>query len=442
MFRTLALIVALALPATAGHASDLPGACPGCNLVLVTFDALRADHVGAFGYGKPTTPRIDAFAGDAAVFTDAMSQSGTTISSLPSLFTSKFPHSDGLLHARSQLGILPGKTLLAQQLQEAGWNTAAVVAHEYARGHYGFSAGFDSFDDDYGETELAAATAARVEAALKDLEPPFFLWVHLRQPHSPYESTDEDFVRFYEGAVPPVNVQNSSYDAVLGTARARGDWIGKYTFGAELREMSQEMLKQYRAKYDGNLRRGDAAFGRIMAKLDEQAAREKTVVVVASDHGESLGEHGIFDHNTLYWGGLHTPILVRSPGIEAGRRRWPVSNVDILPTVLRLLGQPVPGDLRGRDLLDGDRDDVPQVAEYANRRTIKLGRWKYMEKPPGSTGPALFDIEKDPDEEHNLVEAEPNRAAELASRLQAIEGRAPEVKDELRDKLRALGYLR
>ena len=416
--------------------------CADCNLVLITFDALRADRIGAFGYAKPTTPELDTFAEDAAVFTDAMSQSGTTISSLPSLFTGKFPHTDQLLQPVRTLGVREEETLLAERLQAAGWNTAAVVAHEYAKGRFGFAAGFDSFDDEYGETELASATLSRAQAALSELRPPFFLWVHFRQPHGPYESTDEDFARFYDGPDDGITLQNSRYRDALRAARKRGEWVGKFTWGAKLRVLSPSLLRQLGAKYDGNLRRGDRAFGELMRSLDAHAAPAETVVVVAADHGESLGEHGIFDHNTLYWGGIHTPVLLRAPGLTPGERPWPVSNVDILPTVLRLLGQPLPEDLRGRDLLDSDRDDVPQIAEYANRRTIKLGDWKYMENPPGGDGPALFDVGRDPDETENLLDSEPEVAAGLAAQLAAIAGRAPGLDDPLRDKLRALGYLR
>ncbi|MEO2168693.1 MAG: sulfatase, partial [bacterium] len=417
-----------------------PAPCPECNLVLVTFDALRADRIGAYGYPKATTPALDRFAEGAFLFTDAMSQSGTTMSSLPSLFTGKFPQTDSLIETGEQLRVRPGETLLAERLRAGGRHTAAVVAHEFARGKYGFAAGFDRFDDEYGESELAAATSLRVAKMLDGLESPFFLWVHFRQPHSPYESTDADFAEFYDGPATTHTVQKNTHAEVLAELRS-GEPVDTWTFGAALVEMTPTMLAQYAARYDGNLKRGDAAFGALLHKLEQRDDAGQTIVVVAADHGESLGEYRIFDHNTLIWGAVHTPLLVRIPGSPGGRLEHPVSNVDILPTLLRLLDLPAAKGIRGRDLFDSERKSVPQIAEYSDRRTIKLGDWKLMERPPRSAGPRLHNVARDPLETTDLYEKEGARAQQLEALLAALDGTAPEASDPLRDKLRALGYL-
>jgi arylsulfatase len=418
-----------------------PEQCPDCNVILITFDALRADRMGLYGYSKNTTPNLDLFAEEAFVFKDNMSQSGTTISSLPSLFTGKFPDTDSLLQSRRRLGMRPGQLTLADRMKASGRHTVAIVAHEYAKKKYGLGQGFEIFDDDYGDIERVKQTSQRVQRMLGKLKTPFFLWIHFRQPHAPYESTPEDFRNFYKPAAGEPTLTNHSHEKLLAKLR-KTELATRYTFGAELKEMTPTLLQQWQAMYDGNLRQADRVFVRLIDDLKSRDLYKDSIIIVAADHAESLGEHGIFDHNNLYWNDLHTPLLVRIPGTIGHRIDQPTMNVDILPTILRLTGEPAAADIRGLDLFTPNQGRRPQIAEYPNRRTIKLGRFKLMEKPPGHSSPQLFDVEEDPAETRDLYAEQPEIAKELEAILANLDGREPSVEDPLRDRLRALGYLR
>ena len=409
-------------------------------MILVTFDALRADRMGVYGYSKNTTPNLNVFAEEAFVFEDNMSQSGTTISSLPSLFTGKFPDTDGLLQAKRRLGMSADQVTLADRMKASGRQTAAVVAHEYAKKKYGLGQGFEFFDDQYGDIEGIEKTGQRIRRMLDKLKPPFFLWIHFRQPHAPYESNPEDFRNFYKPASSEPTLTNHSHEKLLAKLR-KTEPATVYTFGAVLKEMTPTLLKQWQAMYDGNLRQADRAFASLVRDLKSSDLYQDSIIIVAADHAESLGEHGIFDHNNLYWNDLHTPLLVRTPGTIGHRVDQPTMNVDILPTILRLTGEPPASEIRGMNLFAPDREMRPQIAEYPNRRTIKLGQFKLMEKPPGQSSPQLFNVEEDPGETRDLYAEKADIVAELEAILANIDGREPSVEDPLRDRLRALGYL-
>ena len=412
--------------------------CSECSVVLVTFDGLRADHLGAYGYAKDTSPRLDAFSKEAHVFTDVLSQSGTTLSSLPSIFTSKFPASDGIMSYTSQdFGLKDESLTLGEILKSHGLATGACVAYELARRDYGLSQGFDRFDYDYVYHEQAAATLARGFEVLESLASPFFFWIHFRQPHHPYDAIDEAFDRFYQPAGDEPTVQRQKRERVHKYFTARGEESQRYAFAGGHRKLTSTMVRQYVARYDGNILRGDEAFGQLVDHLEKTGRLENTIVIVGADHGESLGEHRIFDHNALYHGILHVPLLLRLPDGSHSVRDQPAMNVDILPTVLRLLGIEYPASFRGRDLFASDRDDYVQFAEYAMRQTVKQGRYRYqaMEKGP----PLLFDVFEDPDEENNLAAAEPELVRALSQRLEEL---GPRAKTEpLMERLRAIGYI-
>ena len=414
--------------------------CQDCNVILVTFDALRADRMGLYGYTKNTTPTLDRFAEEAFVFTDNMSQSGTTISSLPSLFTGKFPDTDRLVHSRRKLGMRPGQTVLADHMKATGRGTAAVVAHEYAKKKYGLGQGFDVFDDNYDGIERVGKSSVRVQKMLDQLKQPFFLWIHFRQPHAPYNSAPQDFRNFYNPTPGEPTLVDHNHKELLAKLR-KTEPATVYTFGARLQEMTPTLLRQWQAMYDGNVRKADLAFNWLLGNLKSRGLYKDSIIVVAADHAESLGEHGIFDHNNLYWNDLHTPLLVRVPGTDGGVIDLPTMNVDILPTLLRLIDAPPASDIRGVDLFAPDRGVRPQIAEYPNRRTIKLGRFKLMEKPPGKSAPQLHDVVADRSEMQDIYAENPEVVRELEAILSSLDGREPSVEDPLRDRLRALGYL-
>jgi len=446
---TVWVIAALAA-ALSGCAGDPlpeadPLACGDCNVILVTFDALRADRLGVYGYEKNTSPALDAFARQGFVFTRAVSQSGSTASSLPSLLTSRYPFVDKVFES---LHMTPGQVTLADVLRGNGYHTAAVIGWQYAGSEMGFDQGFDLFDEDWVENEPAARTRERAIRVMQGLRPPFFLWIHFRPPHFPYEADEDVFAEFYPAAADGPTLQSAGLEEVLEHYAADETPDEFILDGKRGVRLTPSMLEQLRALYDGSIRRADAEFGLLMEHLDANESLKDTVVVVASDHGESLGAHGLFDHNYLLYPILHVPLIVRLPSRGHAMLSHPVMNVDIFPTVLRVLGIQHDRALRGRDLFDEERQDRLQFAEYEDRRTLIDGDYKLFlrQTPEGLLPPQLYNIVTDPGETEDLADSmrdEVHRIILLSNSLESLESGAAPLQGEskTREALRSLGYV-
>ncbi len=450
LLRALLLVAVVGVLATR-IASAPRVLCPSCNVVLVTFDALRADHLGAYGYPRPTSPVFDRLAEGSVLFLHNMSQSGSTISSVPSLLTGRFPHADRILSGR---GLRPGERTLAAVLGEHGYRTLAVIAHEYARCRWGMCQGFAYTDDDYVAPEKAERTMDRVEAALdRRAREPFFLWIHVRQPHSPYDPERADFERFYA----PRPGEPTYYDdgdrvrwvgrdpLLLRYYRRRGERPRRYRLERGTRFLTPSMVAQRRALYDGGVREADRALGRLLELLRERGWADRTVLVLAADHGERLGEGRLFGHNDLDSITLHTPLLVHAPGLRPRRVDAPTMNVDIVPTVLAILGMESGERLRGRDAIAPIPADRFQYAEYSKRWVVVQDGFELRRRASGP--PELYDLRSDPAGARDLSERAPERVRALRAIRRRIRREslardrgAPDV--SVLEQLRALGYIR
>ena len=449
-----------------------PPSCPGCNVVLVTFDALRADRLGAYGHEMPTSPAIDAFAARSAVFTNNMSQCGTTAGSIPSILTSRFAVTDRLL---DKLALRADQPTIATVLHAAGYRTLALIAHEYARCAYSGCAGFDVTDDGFPEVEPLSRTAPRVfEMLVTKARPPFFLWIHVRQPHAPYVVEAQDFATMYAGDHDALTYFSPDV-RTLGFVPATDKLVKHYhemgepvtlarVLDGRAHDLTPTVMRQLQALYDANILEGDRLFGQLVEQLERRGLAARTVIVLAADHGESLGEHRWFGHNRLFQGILHTPLIVHVPGAPHRTIDAPVMNVDIVPTITRLVGVPLATPVRGRDLFSPRSPDDVQYAEYSTSYVVvqrhmkaQIKTSKRMPLPAGGAGSqqqtaaatanvdGLWDLESDPGEEKNLLVDRPEVAARLiaageALRSRSLGGDAP-VPQDLRERLRALGYI-
>jgi arylsulfatase A-like enzyme len=368
------------------------------NLLLVTIDTLRADHLGVYGYQRPTSPQLDRFAEDAVVFDAAYSSSSWTLPGIATLMTGLYTSTHGCWNGRSYLA--PLFPTLAEQLAAGGLDTAAVVSHVFLDPRYGLDQGFGLYDDELvRETKRAshlAITSPQItDKAVRWLEAragtngrPWFLWVHFFDPHLRYlahEGVSEAF-----GSSDPEDL------------------------------------------YDGEIAFTDLHLGRLLDRLDELGMRDSTLVIVTSDHGEEFGDHGGIGHrSTLYREVQRIPLVIRAPGVEPGRREEVVSLVDVSPTVLELLGGAALEPVAGRSLaplLRGDALGVrPVLGELGGNqlwsRSIITGRWKllidYKKKLQ-----QLFDLSNDSAERRDLAEHEPERVEELRDLLQTEIARA------------------
>ncbi len=402
-----------------------PGELAGWNVLLVTLDTTRPDRLGCYGNDAIGTPHLDGLAADGVIFVDALATSPTTLPSHASILTGLLPHRHGA-RANGLFPLAEDHATLAELLAAGGYETAAFVSSFVLDARFGLSQGFAVYDDDL-ETEAGSRVAPgergvrpaerrgdrttdRALAWLRRSRPPFLLWVHYYDPHADYEPP----AAWAERAANP---------------------------------------------YDGEIAFVDAQLGRLLTALDTQGLADRTLVLVVADHGEALGDHGELTHGLLlHEATLRVPLLMRAGASWRGLRvDRPVSQVDLAPTVLSLLGIPVPPGLDGLDLT---REPSPQaralVAEsvqglveygWAPLATLRAGTRKYIHGPR----PELYDLAADPLELHDRAAAERQATATLRSRLEAAyagdldAALSPEPPAELDPdtaaRLEALGYL-
>jgi arylsulfatase A-like enzyme len=429
-------------PDPAASADPLP------PVVLVTIDTLRADHVSAYGYPRPTTPNLDALAAAGARFEAAYAVSSTTLPSHATLFTSRDPGEHGVL--KNGWPLPDDVPTLAEAFRAAGYETAAFVSSFVVERRFGLARGFDHYDDEFGGADHSspiqsweghtldapydrrgAETTARALAwlAARDASRPFFLWVHYFDPHSPYDPPEPHRTRFL--ASEPADARAHTVDL-----------------------------------YDGDVHYADHELGRLLRTLAPHAP----LTIVTSDHGEGLWDHGVLEHGVfLYEEMVRVPLVVHWPGrIAPGTRIGGLAaHVDVVPTLAGLLGRTLLGEPRGRDLspqLLGRAEPDPARAVHLQRRhyeptrkghlriagpkhAIRQGDWKLI-LSPAELGMELFDLARDPGELHNLAGLHPQRTSRLHAELAAWQARqgtrsaAPaEVAPEVRERLRALGYV-
>jgi arylsulfatase A-like enzyme/Flp pilus assembly protein TadD len=383
--------------AAAAAARTAAGGAP-LNLLLVTLDTVRSDHLGCYGDAAAETPHLDALARQGVRFARTSSPVPLTLPSHTTILTGLLPPHHGTRN-NGTAPLAAGIPTLATVLAGAGYRTAAFVAAFVLDHRFGLNRGFAVYDD---EIERPADASWLLEAQrpgdqvvdralgwLAAADPrPFFLWVHLYDAHAPYN--------------PP-----SPY---------RERHPGR--------------------PYDGAIAFDDAQVGRLLAALASRGLDDRTVVAIAADHGESLGEHGELTHGLLlYEPVLSVPLLLRAPGLAARRVDTPVSLVDLAPSLAGLLRQRLPpppgGALDGRDLsaaLLAGREPGPAEL-YAETRYPEVFGWsplfalrrrelKYIAAP----SPELYDLQADPHEARNLAPSQNGRG--FAARLAAIEATA------------------
>lgn len=436
--RTLRhFVLLLVLPLVAACSGGGGPDAPRKNLLLIAVDTLRADRLGSYGYQRGTSPALDALFDQSVVFEEAHSASSWTLPSFASIMTSLYSTSHGCWQFDSKLD--DSFTTMAELLADAGFHTAAVVSHVFLGRRHGLHQGFERYDESLvysaEKSHEAVSSPPVTERALAFLDrkatqddgQPWFLWVHLFDPHSVYQE--------HEGV----------------TER----------FGSAETDL-----------YDGEIAFTDQHIGRLLARVDERGLAENTVVVFLVDHGEEFEDHGRILHGrTLYQEVTRIPLAIRAPGFAARRVDHPVGGVDVLPTVLELLSVPEPDlPMAGRSLVPLMRGEVldDQALLLESRLDLRgdvdlsglvLGRWKLIVETPKSREQGdqrkvmLFDRRSDPAEAEDLAEVRPDVVGKMAARLKAAVaaartagkmftvGEAQPLSAEDIEELRALGYV-
>jgi choline-sulfatase len=412
---------------------------PPLNVLLVTLDTTRADHLGCYGFALARTPRLDGLAREGVRCADAVSAAPITLPSHSTILTGLYPPAHGV-RDNGSYALGDDAVTLAERLKAAGYRTQAIVSALVLNRRYNLTQGFDGYDDDLWSEDEAKLfmirsrpgdrTAERAASWLdawsgekpgekpgkepSEKRPPFFLWMHLFDAHQPYRLKGVDRT-----------LSPSAYDAEISVL--------------------------------------DRSVGRVLDELKKLRALDDTLVIVTADHGESLGEHGEKTHAVfIYDATVRVPLLLRCPRLLPAGKVYtgPVRSVDLVPTILAALGLPGGETTQGTNLLPALRGDVPppQLPQYSESLLsevgfgmaplygVRSGGFKWIRAPK----PEVYDLARDPRETKNLYPAEARRGAALDRELSALlddsrrRALAPQkspMDKETLESLQALGYL-
>jgi arylsulfatase A-like enzyme len=401
------------------------------NIVLISIDALRPDHLGAYGGPPGLTPNLDAFAKEAALYNAAYAAAPWTLPSFGTIFTSRPPSECGLKSSATEgcdwythRARLPESVpLLSERLHDAGYVTAAELTNPFLAEQRGWARGFDYFrnEDIPNVHTLVTSRTARAETVTENARlwlrlnarGPFFLWVHYLDPHAPYDSPET-----------PSELR----------ARYPDEWDTGWEYWCDHREeMPRDVQMQYaefrRAMYAEEVRYADRWFGALMKDLRRTAGYQRSLVIVTSDHGEELFEHEGFDHgHSMHEELLWVPLLVKWPEGRGRARRvgTTVGLIDLAPTILEIAGaQPLDG-ARGRVLpmRDGEPGDhvySEAVLHGAEQTALTTAELKVICRPSVTTAAPTFEVydrRRDRDEQHDMSGL--SAAADLTERLWAL----------------------
>jgi len=425
------------------------------NVIVISLDTVRADHLSVYGYHRSTTPNLSRLAEDGVVFEQAFTQTPWTVPSHMSVFTSLYPSVHSITHLTPQSDM---STMLPEILRDAGYLTAAFVAPVLSE-DYGFAKGFDH----YVRAGRVRPADIMVDRALEWLagdpsepnlrEQPFFLFLHLFDAHHPYAPPwpfDTAYVTDYRSDIRELS-QSHPY--------------------TQEKDLTDEELTEVVALYDGEIAYTDFALGRFFDALRDLRLFDGSLIVVFGDHGEGFLEHGLMNHgNSVYEELIRVPLLLRLPGGRSAGERVgePVQLIDIAPTILQELDlEPTPmmqgAFLFDSVLTDGSRRFAFVSEAYAT--CVRTDSFKIIENPPSrvQTIPRaldvdyeLYDLAEDPGEENNLAVEQPERLASMIEFLHRLDEGNRELRREIRDalevheldlseeqerELRALGYV-
>jgi arylsulfatase A-like enzyme len=423
------------------------------DIILVSLDTTRADHMSLYGYERPTSPQLEEFAKDALVFTQARTTAGWTLPGHASMLTGMYPSRHGAHLAGGFQGgqsidgrrnvafpLAADKTTMTEVLRDRGYHTGAFVSNfSYLYRDFGLAQGFNIYDDKPGllmrlkppvvrfvqrfspgfclkpfrsARDINASSLVWLDAQAKDR--PAFVFLNYMEPHQPW-------------------LAPAPFDQwVWGLPEAHA-LATQNLYTHEVKDFTKEQLDFIVANYDGQVAAMDHAFGELIEALKARGRYENALIIVTADHGELLGDHGQVGHmgRMLYEGLLHIPMIVKFPGEDRPRGRvdTPVQNLDVPPTALTIAGAPIPAGVQGQHLRDVTRPSfaeedinpflVTSYGEFYDRgmRVLFDGNWKLIKTSRGEK--YLYDLSRDPSEQNDLAAAEPERVAELAKRLEA-----------------------
>ncbi|MFN8602505.1 MAG: sulfatase-like hydrolase/transferase [Candidatus Binatia bacterium] len=451
--RLLAVLLVIALPMTlascrsgdpaervepAAHDVARP------NVVVISVDTLRADHLGTYGYGRATSPNLDAFAQRGVVFERATSPTSWTLPAHASLLSGVSPYRHGAISEATR--IRDDVPLLAELLRAQGYRTTAFVNAPFVGRDYGFERGFEAFDQRFEERrrDLAERHGA-ILGALDGLQPPFLLFLHYMDVHTPYRPPKQ-FNVFAKDRRSSEVLRDLGETSVLELQRAARE--GRLAMSPEQRDRLVDL-------YDGEILALDAHLGELLRRIEQRFP--DTLVILTADHGEEFLDHGGFGHgDTLYEEVLHVPLIVAGSGVARGVRVPALASlVDVVPTVLDRVGAAAPAGLEGRSLLAELRGGARRAEDRTlalhtashdgtlSLRGVRANDRKLLRDDVKGTS-ALYDLASDPREQRSVLPDAPDAGLERAlAQLRVTQpgSTAPAPDPKTVESLKALGYL-
>ena len=442
---------------------------PGSHLVLISIDTLRADHLSCYGYERETSPNLDALAVSSLLFEDVLACASSTAPSHMSMMTGVLPLVHGIENEvhHSQA---PQAPLLAELLRDQGYVTAAFTDGGHVSENEGFDRGFDHFDSRY---EWFDKKLDRVQQWLSEADEsePTFLFVHTYGVHAPYLPgkghdlfTSPGYLGVLNGRVETLQdhlSQAANDESRQDLARMMED------FWRDKKSLNATDIQHLINLYDGAIHRVDAGVGRLLAMLDAEGWLDDAWVVVTSDHGEAFAEHGSFQHRQVHQVELAVPLMIRPPGglADSLRRSTPISQLDLPPTLLHLLGLPAPAHMQGQSLLPESAANRagPRFATGGESLLFDVAIENGLKLITMDRSPRMaYDLSTDPDEARDMLKgtsaddaSQPRWVPMLEARLAEMRADAEVLRKLLGDPLntgplseeelqmlRALGYLK
>jgi arylsulfatase A-like enzyme len=456
----------------AGCTPDRPVQNP--NIILIVADALRPDHMGCYGYGRETTPHLDALAAESVLFEKAYCQMPLTPSSIFSIFSGLHPEAHGLIFAGEDDGSLfarpaTGISLLPEVLENRGYCCLAITSTAWLDPELGFGRGFRKYINHWRGLTFAPRINRDLKQALAILPETrcerFFAFLHYYDPHSasddqgnrlPYYAPEEYIARF---GVDTAAVTARMAEAGLGSSRFLA-WLYEQEDGGP----TPEEISGIRDLYDASIAAFDTEMGRLFESLKAAGIYEDALIIFTADHGQEFMEHGEFIHNQVYEETIRVPLIIRFPrGRTGGRRRaGPVKLLDIFPTVIDYLGLEPPGYLQGESMLPliSGKASLPRYI-FARQKSppearvysVSDGRHKLVHDLIDDRS-ELYDLVSDPGEQRDISRDRPDPLENLLRiLLEKIEenrriydsfggrGEGIGLDEDRLNSLRSLGYL-
>lgn len=421
------------------------------NFIIIVLDALRADHMAAYGYYRNTAPNIEKRLDRCIIFKNAYSQAAATPGSTASLFTSTYKSAHGVTmpgNPGEGLPILDKLPTLAEVLKENGYYTKAISVTDWVSIRTGYGKGFEDFelvdlpaswDRSLNEAQITAESI--IDFLGGDLKQPFFLYVHMHGPHWPYDPPEK--FNIFQNKVDSLPPFIARLDKTQPTASK--DYLDEAVSTGKLTE---EDLRYLKDRYDGAIYQNDAALKEVFDIIKNKGLYENTMIIVTADHGDQLMEHGWIGHWMPYNDTLHVPLFVNYPPLFKNResRDDIVETIGIGPTIVSQAGIEKPVTFKGEDLLAGKSKDYA-ITEGITWWKIQNHKWSLIYNTSKKTF-ELYDLENDPSEFQNVADQHSDIVRMLTNQFKGeiqssiIKIRKVKLDQKTIERLKALGYIK